>query len=170
MLIHKLKRMSQNLQIKSQNNLVLLKKRALYYLGKREYSRTELGQKITRFADSLEITRQQIEQLLTELEDKDWVSDKRFVDQFIFSKKKKYGLKKIAYELKMRDVDEIIIQEALNEIKSDEFELAKKIWEKKFKKLPENQDEKLKQMRFLQSRGIDSLLIHQILAGKLFNK
>jgi SOS response regulatory protein OraA/RecX len=31
----------------------------------------------------------------------------------------------------MRDVDEIIIQEALNEIKSDEFELAKKIWEKK---------------------------------------
>ena len=70
----------------------------------------------------------------------------------------------------MRDVDEIIIQEALNEIKSDEFELAKNIWEKKFKKLPENQDEKLKQMRFLQSRGIDSLLIHQILAGKLFNK
>jgi regulatory protein len=86
--------MSQNLQIKSQNNLVLLKKRALYYLGKREYSRTELGQKITRFADSLEITRQQIEQLLTELEDKDWVSDKRFVDQFIFSKKEKIRLKK----------------------------------------------------------------------------
>jgi SOS response regulatory protein OraA/RecX len=48
--------------------------------------------------------------------------------------------------------------------------LLKKYGRKKFKKLPENQDEKLKQMRFLQSRGIDSLLIHQILAGKLFNK
>ena len=160
--------MNQSLQNNNaEKNLVLLKKRALYYLGKREYSRKELHEKITPFSKSLELTRQQVNQILTELESKDWLSDRRFVDQFIFSKKRKFGLKKMEYELKMRGVDEIIIHNALNEIKSEEYNLAKNIWEKKFRKLPENYDERLKQIRFLQSRGINSALIHQILSGKL---
>ena len=160
--------MNQSLQNNSaEKNLVLLKKRALYYLSKREYSREELHKKITPFSESLELTRQQVNQILTELESKDWLSDRRFADQFVFSKKRKFGLKKIGYELKMHGVDEIIIHNALNEIKSEEYNLAKNIWEKKFRKLPENHEERLKQMRFLQSRGINSALIHQILSGKL---
>ena len=160
--------MNQSLQNNNtEKNLVLLKKRALYYLGKREYSRKELLEKITPFSESLELTRQQVNQILTELESKDWLSDRRFADQFVFSKKRKFGLKKIGYELKMHGVDEIIIHNALNEIKSEEYNLAKNIWEKKFRKLPENHEERLKQMRFLQSRGINSALIHQILSGKL---
>ena len=160
--------MNQSLQNNNaEKKLVLLKKRALYYLGKREYSRKELHEKITPFSESLELTRQQVNQILTELESKDWLSDRRFADQFIFSKKRKFGLKKMEYELKMRGVNEIIINNALNEIKSEEDNLAKNIWEKKFRKLPENPEERLKQMRFLQSRGINSALIHQILSGKL---
>ena len=160
--------MNQSLQNNNaEKKLVLLKKRALYYLGKREYSRKELYEKITPFSESLELTRQQVNQILTELESKDWLSDRRFTDQFIFSKKRKFGLKKMEFELKMHGVNEIIIHNALNEIKSEEYNLAKNIWEKKFRKLPENPEERLKQMRFLQSRGINSALIHQILSGKL---
>ena len=160
--------MKQSLQNNNaEKKLVLLKKRALYYLGKREYSRKELHEKITPFSESLELSRQQVNQILTELESKGWLSDRRFADQFIFSKKRKFGLKKMEYELKMRGVNEIIIHNALNEIKSEEYNLAKNIWEKKFRKLPENPEERLKQMRFLQSRGINSALIHQILSGKL---
>ena len=160
--------MNQSLQNNNaEKKLVLLKKRALYYLGKSEYSKKELHEKITPFSETLELTRQQVNQILTELESKDWLSDRRFADQFIFSKKRKFGLKKMEYELKMRGVNEIIIHNALNEIKSEEYNLAKNIWEKKFRKLPENPEERLKQMRFLQSRGINSALIHQILSGKL---
>ena len=160
--------MNQSLQNNNaEKKLVLLKKRALYYLGKREYSRKELYEKITPFSESLELTRQQVNRILTELESKDWLSDRRFADQFVFSKKRKFGLKKMEYELKMRGVNEIIIHNALNEIKSEEYNLAKNIWEKKFRKLPENPEERLKQMRFLQSRVINSALIHQILSGKL---
>ena len=160
--------MNQSLQNNNaEKKLVLLKKRALYYLGKREYARKELHEKITPFSESLELTRQQVNQILTELESKDWLSDRRFADQFVFSNKGKFGLKKMEYELKMRGVNEIIIHNALNEIKSEEYNLAKNIWEKKFRKLPENPEERLKQMRFLQSRGINSALIHQILSGKL---
>ena len=80
-----------NLALQNNNaekKLALVKKRALYYLGKREYSRKELHEKITPFAETLELSRQQINQILSELENKDWLSDKRFTDQFIFSKKK----------------------------------------------------------------------------------
>ena len=163
-----LMRMKRALQNNTfEKNQILLKKRALYYLGKREYSRRELQQKIESFADNLDISRQQMDKVLSELVDKDWLSDTRFTDQFIFSKKKKYGFEKIRYELKMRGVDEAIVNESLNEIKSEEYNLAKNIWEKKFRKLPEDYEKKLKQMRFLKGRGINSALINQILSGKV---
>ena len=38
--------------------------------------------------------------MLSDLESNSWLSDKRFSEQFIFSKKNKFGIKKIAYELK----------------------------------------------------------------------
>jgi len=135
-------------------------------LGKREYSRAELGQKISAYANSLEINPAEINNVLNDLEREAWLSDKRFTDQYIFSKKNKYGLKKISYELKLRGVDEQIINKALCAIKAEELLLAQAIWKKKFNGLPNNQQEKIKQIRFLQGRGIDSSTIHQVLSGK----
>ena len=63
-------------------------------------------------------------------------------------------------------MDELIINRVLNNIKDDEFLLAKKIWEKKFNWIPTTIDEKAKQIRFMQSRGIEGAIIHQILSGK----
>ena len=147
-------------------NQVQLKKRALYYLGKRDYSRVELGRKILAYSESLEINKADLELVLDELEEKDWLSDDRFSEQFVLSKKRKFGARKIAYELKLRGVNESIISRVLREIKDDEFLLAKKIWEKKFNQIPITIDEKAKQIRFMQSRGIEVAIIHQILSGK----
>ena len=47
-----------------------------------------------------------LKDILNELESEDWLSDQRFTEQFIFSKKNKYGVEKIRYELKMRGVNE----------------------------------------------------------------
>ena len=111
--------MMQNLKNSTEKNIILLKKRALYYLGKREYSRLELQKKINAFAQELELETQTVKNILNELEGKDWLSDQRFSEQFIFSKKNKYGVKKIRYELKMRGVDETIINDELVKIKSE---------------------------------------------------
>ena len=54
----------------------------------------------------------------------------------------------------------------IKEIKNDEFFLAKQIWERKFNQIPVTIDEKAKQIRFMQSRGIEPSIIHQILSGK----
>ena len=70
--------------------------------------------------------------MLSELESNSWLSDKRFSEQFIFSKKNKFGIKKIAYELKSKGVDEKIISHAIDSIRSEEFKLAQGIWKKKF--------------------------------------
>ena len=147
-------------------NQLQLKKRALYYLGKRDYSRVELGRKIFTYSESLEINKADLELVLDELEEKDWLSDDRFSEQFVLSRKRKFGARKIAYELKLRGVNESIISRVLREIKDDEFLLAKKIWEKKFNQIPITIDEKAKQIRFMQSRGVEVAIIHQILSGK----
>lgn len=158
----------QNLNNSTEKNIALLKKRALYYLGKREYSRLELQKKINAFAQELELETQNIKNILNDLEVNDWLSDQRFSEQFIFSKKNKYGIDKIRYELKIRGVDDAIINSELVKIKSDNYSLAKKIWAKKFDDTPHSQEERNKQIRFLQGRGINIELIHQILSGKNF--
>jgi|TARA_B110000114_G_C14958610_1_gene343423 regulatory protein len=126
----------------------------------------ELNKKINPYAASLKIPNQDIKNLLDELVEKSWQSDIRFTEQFIFSKKNKYGLRKVAHELKLRGVDSRLISEGLSSVKSEEFLLAKKIWSKKYNHLPESIEEKTKQIRFLQSRGIELDLILKILTGK----
>ena len=162
--------MIQNLKSSTEKNIILLKKRALYYLGKREYSRLELHKKIKAFAQELELETQDIKALLNDLEGNAWLSDQRFTEQFILSKKNKYGVEKIRYELKVRGVADTIINTELVKIKTENYSLAKKIWAKKFDGTPKSLDERNKQIRFLQGRGIDIELIHQILSGKSFEQ
>ena len=126
----------------------------------------ELRGKILAYSESLEISKVDLELVLDELENKDWLSDNRFSEQFVLSKKRKFGALKIAHELKLRGVNKSIINRVLRDIKDDEFLLAKKIWEKKFNQIPITIDEKAKQIRFMQSRGIEMTIIHQILSGK----
>ena len=68
----------------------------------------------------------------------------------------------------MRGVDETIINGELVKIKSENYSLAKKIWAKKFDATPHSKEERNKQIRFLQGRGINIELIHKILSGKNF--
>ena len=160
----------QNLKNSTEKNIALIKKRALYYLGKREYSRLELHKKINAFAQELELETQDIKAILNDLEGNNWLSDRRFTEQFILSKKNKYGVEKIRYELKVRGVADTIINTELVKIKTENYSLAKKIWAKKFDGAPKSLEERNKQIRFLQGRGIDIELIHQILSGKSFEQ
>lgn len=118
------------------------------------------------YAFELEIEQKEIEILLDELESNDWLSDKRFVEQFIHTKKSKYGSRKISHELSARGIDEDLIAKNLIPLKDEEYFFVKNIWVKKFNTIPKTNDEKLKQIRFLQSRGFDLSLIHQIISGK----
>ena len=96
-----------------------------------------------------------MDNLLQELQNNQWQSDERFTELFIESKKSKFGLLKIVQELKIRGIDESVIQNYLSTLRDEQAKLLKMIWEKKYKEMPKDQNDKLKQIRFLQSRGFD---------------
>jgi regulatory protein len=142
-----------------------LRQRALDYLGKREYSYTELGQKLKTYLAEDE-SFEQITAILEDFKTRGWLSDKRFTEQIVHARQAKFGLAKIANELREKGVSQELIADAVEQVKENELSNATEIWRKKFKNAPANRDEWAKQARFLQSRGFGFDTIKKVLNSK----
>ncbi|HSG92580.1 MAG TPA: recombination regulator RecX [Methylotenera sp.] len=136
-----------------------LRQRALEYLGKREYSYTELGQKLKAYADEDD----DIPALLEDFKSRGWLSDARFTEQIVHARQSKFGSAKIAHELREKGVADELIANAIEQVKDNELENATEVWRKKFKAGPKNREEWAKQARFLQSRGFGFDMIKKVL-------
>ena len=143
-----------------------LRQRALEYLGKREYSYAELGQKLKTYLaedeDFVVITA-----ILEDFKTRGWLSDKRFTEQIVHARQAKFGVAKIAHELHQKGVSQELIAGAVEQVKGNELDNALEIWRKKFKNAPANREEWAKQARFLQSRGFGFDIIKKVLNSKL---
>jgi regulatory protein len=136
-----------------------LRQRALEYLGKREYSYTELGQKLKAYADDGD----DIPALLEDFKARGWLSDERFTEQIVHARHTKFGSAKIAHELRGKGVADHLIADAIEQVKDSELNNATEVWRKKFKHGPQNREEWAKQARFLQSRGFGFDMIKKVL-------
>jgi regulatory protein len=136
-----------------------LRQRALEYLGKREYSSAELGQKLKAYADE----NDDIPALLEDFKAKGWLSDTRFTEQIVNARQSKFGSAKIAHELREKGVADHLIAEAIEQVKDNELVNATEVWRKKFKTGPNSREEWAKQARFLQSRGFGFDMIKKVL-------
>lgn len=136
-----------------------LRQRALEYLGKREYSYTELGQKLKAYADDGD----DIPALLEDFKARGWLSDARFTEQIVHARQTKFGSAKIAHELREKGVADHLIADAIEQVKDNELNNATEVWRKKFKHGPQNREEWAKQARFLQSRGFGFDMIKKVL-------
>ena len=136
-----------------------LRPRALEYLGKREYSYTELGQKLKAYADDGD----DIPALLEDFKARGWLSDARFTEQIVHARQTKFGSAKIAHELREKGVADHLIADAIEQVKDNELNNATEVWRKKFKHGPQNREEWAKQARFLQSRGFGFDMIKKVL-------
>ncbi len=130
------------------------------YLGKREYSYHELGQKLKNYAEETD----DIPALLDDFKSRGWLSDKRFTDQLVHARQTKFGSAKVAHELREKGVADELIAGALSDLKSNELGNAAEVWRKKFKMPPANREEWAKQARFLQSRGFGFDIIKKVLS------
>jgi len=137
-----------------------LRQRALEYLGKREYSVMELGQKLKAYADESD----DIAVLLADFQARGWLSDARFTEQIIQARKVKFGSAKVANELREKGVADALIAQAVSEIKNHELEHATEVWRKKFKQVATDRNEWAKQARFLQTRGFGFDTIKKVLS------
>ena len=122
------------------------------YLSRREHSRYELYKKISTHNFDKDLINQELDLLIRD----GLLSDERFVEAFIHSRKKNgKGPLKISAELQQRGADESLINKYIEEIENSEWlDSAKQVVEKK---LGNNQqldyDNQLKMMKFLNSRG-----------------
>jgi len=139
-----------------------LRQRALEYLGKREYSYHELGQKLKTYAEETD----DIPALLEDFKTRGWLSDKRFTDQLVHARQVKFGSGKVANELRQKGVADDLISDAIASLKENELSNATEVWRKKFKVPASNLDEWAKQARFLQSRGFGFDIIKKVLNTK----
>ena len=132
------------------------------YLGKREYSYAELGQKLKAFAEESD----DIPALLDDFKKRGWLSDARFTEQIVHARSHKFGSAKIAHELREKGVADELIADAISQVKENELENAREVWRKKYNTAPTSRDEWTRQARFLQSRGFGFDVIKKVLNTK----
>jgi len=135
--------------------------RAMRYLVRREHSRAELHAKLLLKATPGD----NVERVLDELVARGWLSDFRAVEQVVRLRRNRFGMQRIAYELRQKGIDEDLINDALPQMRESELEAARSIWQKKFGIAPEDAKDKARQIRFMQSRGFMPDVIFKVLRG-----
>ncbi len=127
----------------------------------REHSRAELCRKLqTRFPDSAEI-----ESVLNDLEERNYLSDERFVEEYLKSRKRKgYGPLRIKAELQERGVSNDLISKHMMDDDVDWFQLMQDAAARKVGVSP-NFNHKTQQQiaRFLEYRGFPASMIRRYL-------
>ncbi len=143
-------------KVKSQPSL---RGRALQALARREHSRAELRSKLLTHvteADDLGV-------LLDDLERRGWLSDARALEQTVRIRSARFGTQRIAHELRQKGISEELINASIPQLKEGELEAARNVWQRKFTSPPQDQKEKAKQVRFLQSRGFSMDVIFKVM-------
>jgi regulatory protein len=136
-----------------------LRARAMKYLVRREYSRAELHAKLLPQASPTD----NVEEILNELTTQGWLSDFRAAEQIVRLRRNRFGIQRIAYELRQKGINEDLINDVLPQMKNTELEAARNIWQRKFGVPPVDNKEKVKQIRFMQSRGFTADIIFKVL-------
>jgi len=103
--------------------------RAIQYLAKREYSRAELRVRLLTQVES----GSNVDEVLDELENRGWLSDSRVVEQTLRIRRSRFGMQRIAFELRQKGIDEKLVCEAMPELKDSELEVARGVWQKKIR-------------------------------------
>ncbi|MDY4595348.1 MAG: recombination regulator RecX [[Pasteurella] aerogenes] len=122
-------------------------------LSRREYSEFELRCKMQEKAFSEE----EINQALSQAQQKHWQSDKRFTENYIHARAQRgYGFNRIQQELKqLKGIQSQVIDEIMAELDIDWSALARSTLRKKFPDYAQCKDPKAKQKiwRYMVSHG-----------------
>lgn len=131
--------------------------RALRSLSRREYSREELRKKLSSYAPD----GAALDALLTQLEQKGFLSDTRAAASLVRQKAGRTGQARLRQEMLARGFSPDMVRETLAPLQDSELERAQQVWQAKFGRqaLPQPAEREMllkhqaKQMRFLLTRG-----------------
>lgn len=139
-----------------------LRGRALRLLAQREHSRAELAGKLRPHCE----TPDELDALLTDLEAKGWLDDKRASDSLVHRKSGRFGAARIRQDLQTKGLSPELIASALEGLQASESERALSVWQKKFGTPAQTPAERAKQMRFLLARGFSASVVSRVASGR----
>ncbi|WP_234422212.1 regulatory protein RecX [Sedimenticola thiotaurini] len=138
-----------------------LEQAAVRLLAAREHSRAELRRKLHARCETPAL----LEQVLDGLEQRGYLSDARYVEQYVSSRKRKgFGPVRIRQELQERGVSADLIEPATDPGEQEWRELIRQCCQRKFGDArPSDYRERAKRARFLEYRGFPSEMIRDLL-------
>ena len=139
-----------------------LRGRALRLLAQREHSRAELAGKLRPHCE----TPDELDALLTDLEAKGWLDDKRASDSLVHRKSGRFGAARIRQDLLAKGLSPELIASALEGLQVSESERALSVWQKKFSIPAQTPADRAKQMRFLLARGFSAGVVNRVVSGR----
>lgn len=148
-----------------------LKARAIAHLARRDYARAELRQKLlgaggqgpSAGVPNSAPDAGEVDALLDELAALGYLSDERYARAVVTRKAGSHSRRAIAGELKAKGVASETVAEAMNAAEGDDTSAMIALWQRRFGKVPANEREKARQVRFLQSRGFALSAIFRLL-------
>ncbi|MCP5266427.1 MAG: recombination regulator RecX [Burkholderiaceae bacterium] len=136
-----------------------LRGRALAYLARREHSRAELTRKLAPHAESPDELARVLDRLVSE----DLLSDRRFVESLVRRRASRFGLRRVAHELKGHELSDGLLSEAFDALSHSEFDRALDVWQQRFGHAPVDAREQGRQMRFLAARGFGGEVVARVI-------
>ena len=136
------------------------KQTAVKLLARREHSEAEICHKLQQ----RDFEQDEITQAVVELKQGGWLSDERYTEVYIRSRRQKgFGPVRIAMELRERGVDESIVSQHLQPEDDIWQQTLCETYRRKYRGTAcKDYAEKAKRMRFLQYRGFASDEIHKV--------
>lgn len=141
---------------------VSLTARALRLLAQREHSRLELERKLAPHVQEGE----DLGAVLDALEAKHYISPARVAQSVLRTRGAKLGAARVLQELRAKGLDAETVRAAAAELKDSEHARAWAVWRQRFGQPPATPQERLKQMRFLASRGFGGEVVAKVLKGQ----
>lgn len=151
---------------------------AIALLARREHSVSELTQKLSRKLDPAVASgdgEALLNQVLTKVIADGYLSDQRYAEAYTRSRMNKgFGFDRIRNELNQKGIAPELIASTLSAFDEPEAEQERiaYAWRKKFKHVPCDFNEKMKQIRFLRYRGFGQSDIDRFFAqlGETFDE
>ena len=140
-----------------------LKARAVALLARREYSRTELRDKLVGRGNEADVGDADVDAVLDELAALGYLSDARFAKALVQKKSGAFSRRSIGATLKARGVSVDVAAEAIEGSEVDDQDAMVTLWRRRFGQAPRDDREKGRQVRFLQSRGFALSAIFKLL-------
>ena len=136
---------------------------AVTLLAKRDYASGEIKRCLKRYSSDEDSINSVMDRLISH----HYLDDSRLIEKEIKKQlAKRHGPSRIKQELRQKGLELLAIEQALEDLDVDWFELAEELRIKKFgDELPTDPKEKAKQIRYLQYRGHTMGLIMELLSN-----